>query len=129
MRDNGTTRQTARTALNGSSVQSPCDGVVLDARRDYLPDRWFDGSVVFGGGSLTFAIPSEIAVTFGGAGTGTVKLTYSSGSGEGTTCSYRGDGARTYLFTKCADEDGDEEALLAGTTVSADGFRLARGHR
>jgi cytochrome c peroxidase len=134
-----------------SAEPSPCDGVSLDARRDYRPRSWTDGHVAFAGGALTFVVPAEIPVTLGAAGNGKVKLTYSSGFGAATTCVYRGNGrwghgGRNYVFKKCKvgphpdgdDDDDDEEddgpadaVPVAGSTVSADTFTLhvSRGDR
>ena len=108
---------------------SPCAGVVLDARLDYHPTRATDGHVAFAGGSLTFAIPTIIEVTDGGAGTGKLTFRYRSGAGDATTCSYRGNGGLAYAFTKCGVSDGDEDVaadpeLTPGTIVSADTFDL-----
>src|SRR5688572_23752 len=67
---------------------SVCSGVSLDAQRNYKPKSWVDGSVTFVGGSLTFVVPSEIPVTFGASARGRTKLTFSTGSGDSTTCVY-----------------------------------------
>ena len=112
------------------SEPSPCDGLVLDARLDYHPAHATDGHVAFAGGSLTFAIPSSIEVTEGGAGAGKLVFSYRGGSGDATVCTYRGNGGMVYAFAKCAVTDGDAEDVAAdpdlvpGTIVSADTFDL-----
>ncbi len=119
---------------------SPCDGVALDARRDYKPKSWTDGTVSFAG-SLAFVIPTEIPVTAGASGNGKVKLTYSTGPGTPTTCVYRGNGSggnggTAYVFKMCKEgpdpddgdgdgEDGPSDPLpVAGDSASADTFTL-----
>ena len=133
----------AIVVAESSAEPSPCGGVSLDARRDYSPKGWTDGHVTFAGGDLSFVIPAEIPVTFGAAGNGKVKLTFSSGSGAPTTCVYRGNGAGghgglLYVFKKCkvgADVDDDDDAddasdgqadalPVAGGAASADAFTL-----
>ena len=137
---------TANDAGRGTSAlsESPCNGVSLDARRDYRPKSWTDGHVTFAGGALAFIIPSEVPVTSGAAGSGRAKLTFSTGSDTPTTCVYRGSGAGghgglAYLFRKCragrddtANDEGDDgeddgavdPLPVAGSTVSADTFTL-----
>ncbi len=123
-------------------AHSPCAGVSLEARRDYRPRSWTDGDVTFVGGSLTFAIPSEISVTAGASARGRAILSFRSGSGDSTTCVYRGNGYRgfggtQYVFRKCrlgahpqdddedADWDGPSDPLpVAGRIVTADTFHL-----
>lgn len=147
------TNDTGSVALAFSEAlsESVCNGVSLDARRDYRPKSWSDGHVAFSGGALTFAIPSEIPVTLGAAGRGSAKLTFSAGSGIPTTCVYRGNGVGghgglAYVFRKCkagqddtadvqeddGDDDGPVEPLpVAGSTASADTFtlRVQRGDK
>jgi cytochrome c peroxidase len=121
---------------------SPCAGVSLDARRDYRPKSWTDGDVTFVGGSLTFAVPSEIPVTAGASAKGRAQLSFSSGGGTATTCVYRGNGdsgsgGLLYVFKKCRlgappeadddanDSDGPADPLpVAGSIVTADTFHL-----
>jgi cytochrome c peroxidase len=142
-------KETSALSDKGTSAlsESPCNGVSLDARRDYRPKSWTDGHVTFGGGALTFVIPSEIPVTLGAAGRGRAMLTFSTGPDTPTTCFYRGSGAGghgglAYIFRKCTagredtandegddGDDGDDDGALApfpvaGSTVSADTFTL-----
>ena len=89
-----------------SATLAPCDGVSIDARRNYRPARWTDGHADVAGSALTFALPAAIPVTFGAAGNGVVKLVFSSDNGAPTTCVYRGNGSgghggRRYLFRRC----------------------------
>ena len=136
--DQGT--EVRREAL--SAEPSPCDGVSLSAQRNYRPASWTDGQVAFAGGALTFVIPAEIPVTAGAAGRGKVEFTWRSGSGQPTTCIYRGHGGRKaalqYVFKKCKvgpgqdDEEDDEDDAErpadlspgAGTSATADTFVL-----
>lgn len=129
-----------------TAASSPCDGVSIDARRDYRRPRWTDGHAALTG-VLSFVLPAEIPVTAGAAGNGKVKLVFRSGNGTPTTCVYRGNGAgghggHQYVFKACklgsSAEDGDydendddfgfdrraDRGPVAGSTVSADRFTL-----
>jgi cytochrome c peroxidase len=134
--DEGT--EVLRAAL--SAEPSPCAGVSLFAQRNSRPRSSIDGNLAFAGGLLTFVIPAGIPVTVGAAGHGTVTFTYRLGSGEPTTCIYRGRGAGgqgglQYAFKKCKvgpgpDDDDDASegragpAPVAGSSVTADTFAL-----
>ena len=135
-------RGTENSGLVGNAL-SPCAGVSLEARRDYRPSGWTDGDVSFVGGSLTFAIPSEIQVTEGASARGRAELSFRSVDGDATTCVFRGNGypafgGERYLFQKCRRgaeprDDDDESDItdgpsrpfpIAGSTVTADKFHL-----
>jgi cytochrome c peroxidase len=141
----GTQTAPANHLVDGSSpapanVSTPCDGVDLQATRQYSPTRWTDGHVQFRVGSLSFPVPASLPVTTGASGNGKVKLIFSLDADTPTTCVYRGDGANAYAFVKCrqaplpdADpDDGDGEHAdspsdplpTAGTIVTADNFVL-----
>jgi hypothetical protein len=128
--------------MTPESVNTPCDGVDLDAARLYEPQSWTDGHVEFPVGSLSFAVPASLPVTTGASGNGKTKFTFSLNGGTPTTCVYRGDGSNAYNFVKCKeaplpyvdwdDDDDDADAddgpgdplLVAGTIVTADSFTL-----
>ncbi|MEJ7596367.1 MAG: hypothetical protein WKG01_00540 [Kofleriaceae bacterium] len=109
---------------------SRCDGVSLDARRDYRPKRVVDGHVLLGDGVLGFVIPTEIPVPIGGAGYGKVLFSYRTGAGAETTCIYRGAPGRPYAFSRCKVGDVPDEACdhddapTAGSPAEADTFTL-----
>ena len=123
-------------ALTGGSA---CEGVQLDASRQYKPNSWTDAAVTFPAGSLTFNVPSQIPVTSGNSD-GKAKLTFSNDGGTPITCVYRGHGGTTYTFVKCKqapvpsyDEDDDDwdhadgpsdPLPSAGSSVTADSFTL-----
>ena len=122
------------------SVNTPCDGIDLDATRRYRPKSRTDGHVQFPTGSLGFAVPGSLPVTTGASGHGKTKFTFSLNGGTPTTCVYRGNGTDAYNFVKCKrapllfldpdDDDGDYEdgpgdpLPVAGTVVTADRFTL-----
>lgn len=126
-------------ALTGGTA---CDGVQLDASRQYKPRSFVDGEVSFASGSLTFNVPGEIPVTQGGPDRGKAKFTFSNGGAAPITCIYRGDGATKYVFVRCKraplpcpDADDDDEdhddgprdllpVPVAGSRVTASTFLL-----
>jgi cytochrome c peroxidase len=126
--------------LTPRNVNTPCDGVDLDATRRYNPTLRADGHVEFPVGSLSFPVPASLPVTTGASGNGKVKFTFSLSGDTPTTCVYRGDGWNTYNFVQCAqaplpygdrdDDDGDHDdgpgdpLPVAGTIVTADSFTL-----
>jgi cytochrome c peroxidase len=135
----------ANQLVDGSSSvpafsNTPCDGVDLQATRQYSPTRWTDGHVQFPVGSLSFPVPASLPVTTGAAGNGKVKLIFSLDADTPTTCVYRGDGANAYAFVKCRqaplpdadpdDDDGEHDDSpsdplpTAGSIVTADNFVL-----
>ncbi|MDB4959942.1 MAG: hypothetical protein JWO36_7511 [Myxococcales bacterium] len=133
----GDETESVAQAVTGGNA---CDGVQLDASRQYQPTTWTDAHLAFAAGSLTFSVPSAILVTHGTSANGKTKFTFSLGSGAPTTCVYRGDGATHYNFVKCKrgpvaqpdvdDDDTDRDdgprdpSPVAGTTVTADSFTL-----
>ena len=122
------------------NVNTPCDGVDLDATRRYDPTLRTDGHVEFPAGSLSFPVPASLPVTTGASGNGKVKFTFSLDGDTPTTCVYRGNGWNAYNFVKCKqapasladpdDDDGDHDdgpgdpLPVAGTIVTADSFTL-----
>jgi cytochrome c peroxidase len=133
----------SRDSIDESAVTggSPCEGVQLDASRQYRPRTWTDAHVSFAVGSLSFAIPASIPVTQGNSANGKTKLIYSSGGGQPEVCVYRGNGGTAYNFVKChrewwwtPDPDDDDDRDLpdgardprpvAGDIVTADSFTL-----
>ena len=126
--------------LTPRNVNTPCDGVDLDATRRYHPTRRTDGHVEFPVGSLSFPVPASLPVTTGASGNGKVKFTFSLNGDTPTTCVYRGNGWNAYNFVKCKqaplpsadrdDDDGDHDdgpgdpLPVAGTIVTADSFTL-----
>ncbi len=129
-----------RTEATARRVNTPCDGIDVDATRRYKPTRRTDAHVEFPLGSLTFAVPGSIPVTTGASGNGKVKFTFNLNDGTPTTCVYRGNGTNAYNFVKCKeaplphadpdDDDGDHDdgpsdpLPVAGTIVTADSFTL-----
>ena len=129
-----------RTEVTVRRVNTPCDGIDVDATRRYKPARRTDAHVEFPLGSLTFAVPGAIPVTTGASGNGNVKFTFNLNDGTPTTCVYRGNGTNAYNFVKCKeaplphadpdDDDGDHDdgpsdpLPVAGTIVTADSFTL-----
>ena len=129
-----------KTEVTVRRVNTPCDGIDVDATRRYKPARRTDAHVEFPFGSLTFAVPGSIPVTTGASGNGKVKFTFNLNDGTPTTCVYRGNGTNAYNFVKCKqaplphadpdDDDGDHDdgpsdpLPVAGTIVTADSFRL-----
>jgi hypothetical protein len=132
-----------RDSVDESAITggSPCDGVQLDASRQYRPRSWTDATVSFPVGSLTFAIPASIPVTQGASDHGKTKLIYSLDGAQSEVCVYRGNGGNAYDFVKCHsevwslpdrddddDHDWDDGASdpqpVAGTVVTADSFTL-----
>jgi hypothetical protein len=110
---------------------SPCDGVSLDAQRG--PTGFTDGRVAFADGTLTFAVPTEIAVTAGAAGDGKVTFAYQLGAGARTVCVYRGHDSNhhhgPYVLARCFtadtdDADDDDAAVVATRVATADTFTL-----
>jgi cytochrome c peroxidase len=89
--------QAALEALDNT----PCNGVILDARHAYRPASWSDGHVSFAAGALTFTVPEFIPVTEGQADQGRAELSFANHDAPATTCVYVGDGAAAYLFRKC----------------------------
>ena len=128
------------SSLTPPNVNTPCDGIDLDATRHYEPKSRTDGHVEFPIGSLTFAVPASLPVTTGASGNGKTKFTFSLNGGTPTTCVYRGNGTDAYNFVKCKeaplpyadpdDDDGDHDdgpgdpLPVAGTIVTADRFTL-----
>ena len=110
----------ANQAVRGSrgtaqNVNTPCDGIDLDAIRRYKPKSRTDGHVEFPVGSLSFPVPAALPVTTGASGHGKTKFTFSLNGGTPTTCVYRGNGTDAYNFVKCkeawlspADPDDDD---------------------
>ena len=131
---------TSGTVVSAQGVNTPCDGIDLDAIRYYHPKSRTDGHVAFPAGSLTFAVPASLPVTTGTSGNGKTKLTFSLDDGPAIRCVYRGNGANAYDFVKCKkaphpypdpdDDDGDhgdgpgDPLPVAGTLVTADTFTL-----
>ena len=129
-----------KTGAAGRRVNTPCDGIDLDATRFYRPKSRTDGRVEFPVGSLRFPVPATLPVTTGASGNGKTKFTFSLNGGTPTTCVYRGNGTNAYDFVKCReaplpnvdadDDDGDHEdgpgdpLPVAGTMVAADSFTL-----
>ncbi len=117
-----------------AATPSPCEGVSLDARRDYRPKGWSDGEVSFVGGSLTFVVPSELVVTAGASARGRAIFSFSLQGGGVTTCVYRGEhGGKRYVLQRCrsateplGDDDDDRQAECSAQamTATADRFRL-----
>jgi cytochrome c peroxidase len=128
------------SGLTPPNVNTPCDGIDLDAIRLYEPESRTDGQVEFPSGSLSFPVPASLPVTTGASGNGKTKFTFSLNGGTPTTCSYRGNGTNAYNFVKCKqaplpypdpdDDDGDyddgprDPLPVAGTIVTADSFTL-----
>ena len=126
--------------LRAAPINTPCDGVDLDAIRRYHPKSHTDGHVDFAAGSLRFAVPAALPVTTGAAGNGKAKFTFSLDGGTSIRCVYRGNGTTAYNFVKCKraphpdpdpdDDDGDHDdgpgdpLPVAGTIVTADRFTL-----
>jgi hypothetical protein len=122
------------------TINTPCDGIDLDATRRYNPTLRTDGHVEFPVGSLSFPVPASLQVTTGASGNGKVKFTFSVNGDTLTTCVYRGNGWNAYNFVQCAqaplpyadrdDDDGDHDdgpadpLPVAGTVVTADSFTL-----
>jgi hypothetical protein len=82
-------------------------------------------------GPISFEVPTEIWVSFGNAGNGTVELEFSTGGGQATVCTYTGGSptnspttdldlakGRRYLFGVCTN------GVTPGGTASADSFKL-----
>ena len=129
-----------RTEATAPGVNTPCDGIDLDAIRRYKPKSRTDGHVEFPVGSLSFPVPASLPVTTGASGNGKTKFTFSLDGGTPTTCVYRGNGTNAYNFVKCKeaplpyadpdDDDGDHDdgpgdpLPVAGTIVTADSFTL-----
>ena len=129
-----------RTVATAPGINTPCDGIDLDAIRRYRPRSRTDGHVEFPVGSLSFPVPASLPVTTGASGNGKAKLTFSLNGGTPTTCVYRGNGTNAYDFVKCRqaplphadpdDDDGDHDdgpsdpLPVAGTIVTADSFTL-----
>ena len=113
-----------------AALPTRCDGLALDARRDYRPKRVEDGHVMFGDGPLAFAIPAEIPVAIGDAGHGKVVFTYRTGAGAPTRCVYRGSPGRPYVLARCRVGDvpdhacDHDDAPEAGSPAQADTFTL-----
>ncbi|HMC71437.1 MAG TPA: hypothetical protein VKJ07_19930, partial [Mycobacteriales bacterium] len=122
-------------------VANPCNGAILNARRNYQPASWVDGEVSFAAGALKFTVPDLLSVSAGAAAHGKAKLTFSTGGGTPVVCVYRGDGGTKYLFRKCKqgaaatpdlddqdvdhdDDDPGDPLPTAGSTASADSFTL-----
>ena len=140
----GQTPAANQGALNSSAtprnVNTPCDGVDMDATRRYNPMLRTDGQVEFPVGSLSFPVPASLPVTTGASGNGKVKFTFSLNGDTPTTCVYRGNGWNAYDFVKCKqapvpfadrdDDDGDHDdgpgdpLPVAGTIVTANSFLL-----
>jgi hypothetical protein len=132
-------RHGERTGATARRVNTPCDGIDMDAIRRYGPMSRTDAHVQFPVGSLTFAVPASIPVATGASGNGKVKFTFSLDGGTPVVCVYRGNGTNAYNFVKCKetppapdpdDDDGDHDdgpsdpLPVAGTVVTADSFTL-----
>jgi cytochrome c peroxidase len=136
-----TSNQAGQSSPTPQNVNTPCDGIALDAIRRYKPTRRTDGHVEFAAGSLTFPVPASLPVTTGASGSGKTKFTFSLNGATPTTCVYRGNGTNAYNLVKCKearlphpdpddDDDGDDDhgpgdpLPVAGTIVTADSFTL-----
>ncbi len=133
-------RHDERAGATAPRVNTPCDGIDVDAIRRYKPMSRQDAHVEFPLGSLTFAVPASIPVTTGGSGNGKAKFTFSLDGGTPVVCVYRGNGTNAYNFVKCKetqlsldpddDDDGDHDdgpsdpLPVAGSVVTADSFTL-----
>ena len=120
-------------------VNTPCDGIDVDAVRFYKPTSRTDAHVEFPIGSLTFAVPDSIPVITGASGNGKTRFTFSLNGGTPIACVYRGNGTNAYDFVGCretasfVDPDDDvvdqddapiDPLLKAGTEVTADSFTV-----
>lgn len=113
-------KSTERVAAARSALA--CRQVTMVATKTYASDgsTTTTDAIVNAPGGMGLAIPATLAVTLGGAGTGSATLAFRAlGASADTACTYAASAPTTYKLTSCSD-GSVANAVVTATTVTID---------